>query len=116
MSLRGVFCAAATPLKADLSPDHDLLVEHVKRLLADGCHGVAMLGTTSEANSFSMAERKAMLEAVVKSGVDPRVLMPGTGLAAGRDALRRAAAVLLQGCVGRGAARCLFADHRRRGR
>jgi 4-hydroxy-tetrahydrodipicolinate synthase len=82
MSLRGVFCAAATPLKADLSPDHDLLVEHVKRLLADGCHGVAMLGTTSEANSFSMAERKAMLEAVVKSGVDPRVLMPGTGLAA----------------------------------
>lgn len=82
MRLRGVFCAAATPLKVDLSPDHDLLVEHVKRLLADGCHGVAMLGTTSEANSFSMAERKAMLEAVVKSGVDPSVLMPGTGLAA----------------------------------
>lgn len=82
MTLRGVFCAAATPVKADLSPDHDLLIEHVKRLLAEGCHGIAMLGTTSEANSFSMAERKAMLEAVVKSGVDPKVLMPGTGLSA----------------------------------
>ena len=82
MSLRGVFCAAATPLKADLSPDHGLLIEHLKRLLEDGCHGVAMLGSTSEANSFSTSERKAMLEAVVKSGVHPQVLMPGTGLPA----------------------------------
>lgn len=82
MTLRGVFCASATPLDADLKPNHALLVEHAKRLLDDGCHGVALLGSTGEANSFSTAERKAMLEAVVAGGVSPDALLPGTGVPA----------------------------------
>ena len=70
-----------------------------------------MLGTTGEANSFSAAERTALLEAVVRDGIAPNRLLPGTGVAAlsetialTRHALSRrrryrgdAAAVLLQG-------------------
>lgn len=82
MSIRGVFSAAATPLNADLSPDHEALVAHCRQLLEDGCHGIAMLGSTGEANSFSTDERRAMLEAVVKSGIAPDQLLPGTGLSA----------------------------------
>jgi 4-hydroxy-tetrahydrodipicolinate synthase len=80
--LRGVYCAVATPLKADLSPDTDRLVQQCKALLANGCHGLGILGSTGEANSFSTAERMAILEAVVASGIAPEVLMPGTGVSA----------------------------------
>ncbi len=79
---RGVFCAAATPLTADLAPDHALFTAHCRRLLEQGCDGIALLGTTGEANSFSSGERKALLEAAVRAGVAPSKLMPGTGVAA----------------------------------
>jgi 4-hydroxy-tetrahydrodipicolinate synthase len=78
----GVFAAALTPLAADLSPDHAAFIAHCRYLLAEGCDGVAMLGTTGEANSFSARERQALLEAVVAAGIAPDRLLPGTGVAA----------------------------------
>ena len=78
----GVFSASLTPLQADLAPDHGLFVEHCHYLLDEGCDGIALLGTTGEANSFSSGERKALLEAAVRAGVAPSKLMPGTGVAA----------------------------------
>jgi 4-hydroxy-tetrahydrodipicolinate synthase len=78
--IKGVYCAAATPVDENLNPDLVRLADHAKRLIADGCHGVAMLGSTGEANSFSLTERKAMLEAVVNSGVAGEKLLPGTGV------------------------------------
>lgn len=77
----GVFCAAVSPVHADLTPDHAALAAHCRTLLDEGCDGVALLGTTGEANSFSAAERRAMLEAVVGSGIAPDKLLPGTGVA-----------------------------------
>lgn len=79
---RGVFSAALTPITADHAPDHALFVAHCRRLLAEGCDGIAMLGTTGEANSFSSDERGALLEAVVAAGIAPDRLLPGTGVAA----------------------------------
>ncbi|WP_426957047.1 dihydrodipicolinate synthase family protein [Muricoccus radiodurans] len=78
----GVFSAALTPLTEDLSPDLPVFVDHAKRLIAQGCDGVALLGTTGEANSFSADERKAILEAAVQGGVEPARLLPGTGVVA----------------------------------
>src|SRR5690606_19536114 len=80
--ISGVFSAAATPFNADLSPDHGLLAAHCRGLLADGCHGIALLGTTGEANSLSVGERMSLVEAVLRRGVAPEQLMPGTGVAA----------------------------------
>jgi 4-hydroxy-tetrahydrodipicolinate synthase len=77
-----VFCAALTPLDAELAPDHARYVAHCRYLLSEGCDGIAMLGTTGEANSFSAAERTALLEAVVRDGIAPNRLLPGTGVAA----------------------------------
>lgn len=83
----GVFSAALTPLDAELAPDHARFVEHCRYLLNEGCDGIAMLGTTGEANSFSIAERTALLEAAIAGGVKPSQLLPGTGVAAFTDTI-----------------------------
>jgi len=77
-AITGVYCAAATPIEADARPALGLFAEHCKALLAEGCHGIALMGTTGEANSFSVAERKAILETALKSGIDAEQLLPGT--------------------------------------
>jgi len=81
-SIRGVFSAAASPVNADLSPDGAALAAHCRQLLDDGCHGIALLGSTGEANSFSLEERKGLLEAVVAADIPASALLPGTGLCA----------------------------------
>ena len=83
----GVNCAAATPLNADFTPDLGRFAAHCKWLLEQGCHGIALLGTTGEANSFSVVERKSILEAALKAGIAPDQLLPGTGVAAGPDTI-----------------------------
>jgi 4-hydroxy-tetrahydrodipicolinate synthase len=77
--IRGVFCASATPLNADLTPDLGAFAAHARTLIDDGCDGIALLGTTGEANSFALAERRTILEAAA-SAVGPERLMPGTGV------------------------------------
>lgn len=81
-AITGVFCAAATPIGTDLAPDLPLFTEHCRRLLEDGCDGIALLGTTGEANSFCGAERRQVLEAAVAAGISPDQLLPGTGTTA----------------------------------
>lgn len=77
--ISGVYCASATPVNADLSPDLGAITAHARALIDDGCDGIALLGTTGEANSFSLAERRTILEAAAKA-VGPERLMPGTGV------------------------------------
>ena len=81
VSLSGVYCAAATPVLPDLSPDLAAFGVHCRALLEDGCDGIALLGTTGEANSFSSVERREILEAALKAGIAAERLLPGTGLA-----------------------------------
>ena len=82
LPITGVYCASVTPVTSDLAPDHSAFVAHCRRLLEQGCDGVALLGTTGEANSFSATERKALLESAVSGGIAPEHLLPGTGVAA----------------------------------
>ena len=78
-SINGVFCAAATPFDRQGGVDHDRYTAHCRWLLDSGCHGVAMLGTTGEANSLTVSERMDLLDRVLASGIDADQLMPGTG-------------------------------------
>ncbi len=86
-SIEGVYCAAATPLKADGTPDLALFGAHSKALLDEGCHGIAMLGSTGEANSFGLNERMALLEAALDGGTPPEALLPGTSSCSVTDAV-----------------------------
>jgi 4-hydroxy-tetrahydrodipicolinate synthase len=81
-AISGVWSAVATPLDEGLNPDRAKLDRQCRWLLDNGCDGIALLGTTGEANSFSVSERKAMLEGVIAGGVTPDQLAPGVGVAA----------------------------------
>ena len=78
----GVMAAVLTPLADDMSPAHEQWLEHCRHLLAQGCTGLAVLGTTSEANSFTVAERLAMLDALGNSDIDAGRSLPGVGCCA----------------------------------
>jgi len=84
---KGVFAAALTPLGDDLVPDHAALIGHYRWLLRQGCDGIVCLGTTGEANSFSLDERLALLDALAGTELPSRLIV-GTGCCAIPDSVR----------------------------
>jgi 4-hydroxy-tetrahydrodipicolinate synthase len=84
---RGVLSPALTPFKADLEPDRPAFVDFCNWLLKEGANGLAVFGTTSEANSLSQSERISLLEHLVEKGIPAAKLMPGTGAANLPDAV-----------------------------
>lgn len=84
-ALSGVWAASLTPLDSELAPDVDRMVPHIDRLLADGCDGVVVFGTTGEAASFSVPERIRFLDQLIERGVDPSRLIVGVGCSAITD-------------------------------
>jgi 4-hydroxy-tetrahydrodipicolinate synthase len=97
---KGVLAAVLTPMGDDLAPDHAAFSAHCNRLLAAGCHGLSVFGTTGEANSLSVGERLAAFEALLESGVPAQTLLPGTGSCALTDTVRLSRAALDAGTAG----------------
>src|SRR5467141_2966732 len=98
--LSGVLAPVVTPFMRDLSPDRERYVRHCKWLLANGCRGLAVFGTNSEANSLSVDERMVLLETLIQEGVPAAALMPGTGCCALTDSVRLTAHAVKLGCGG----------------
>ncbi|MDI3307544.1 MAG: dihydrodipicolinate synthase family protein [Acetobacteraceae bacterium] len=96
----GINAAVLTAMRPDLSPDLDRMAAHCKWLLANGCNGLGILGTTGEANSFGLNERKAILEGLIARGVPAGVMMPGTGCASLTDTVELTQHAKAQGCRG----------------
>src|SRR5438105_11501218 len=85
--LRGVIAAVATPINEDGSPDVARATKLARYLLDNGCDGLNVLGTTGEATSFSLEQRKAVMSEYKKAGLPLDRLMVGTGAAATADAV-----------------------------
>jgi 4-hydroxy-tetrahydrodipicolinate synthase len=96
----GVIAPVLTPFGEADEPDGERLLNHARWLLKDGCTGLAPFGTTSEANSLGLDERMELLETLVEGGIDPRKLMPGTGLCALSDAVVLTRHAVEAGCGG----------------
>jgi len=100
--LSGVIAAIATPITEEGSPDLDRVLALARYLLDHGCDGLNVLGTTGEATSFSVEERKAVMNAYQANGLPMQRLMVGTGAAAVADAValtRHAAALGFAGAL-----------------
>ena len=63
----GVNAAVLSPMRDDLSIDLDRMAAHCRWLLANGCNGLGILGTTGEANSIGIDERIEVMEGLVES-------------------------------------------------
>jgi 4-hydroxy-tetrahydrodipicolinate synthase len=85
--LRGVIAAIATPVDETGSPDTARATKLARHLLDNGCDGLNVLGTTGEATSFSLEERKRVMSAYRDAGLPMDRLMVGTGAAAVADAV-----------------------------
>jgi len=81
----GVNAAVLTAMNDDLSVDLDRMAAHCRWLLANGCNGLGVLGTTGEANSLGISERIAVLEGLAARGIPAARMMPGTGTTALTD-------------------------------
>ena len=86
-TLSGVIAAVATPVEGDGAPDLKRAVKLARHLLENGCDGLNVLGTTGEATSFSLDERRSVMSAYKKEGLPLDRLMVGTGAAAMSDAV-----------------------------
>lgn len=95
----GLWAPAVTPLDDALLPDAERFIAHAKGLLADGCHGIGIYGTTGEATSFSIGEKEALLEKTLAAGIPPEQLMVGTGCAALSDTLQLTKRALALDCT-----------------
>ena len=98
--ITGVLSPVVTPFGKDLAPDAVRFVRHCKWLLANGCSGLAVFGTNSEANSMSVGEKLELLEALVAGGIPPAALMPGTGHCALTDSVAMTRRAVEMGCGG----------------
>lgn len=95
-----LFVPAITPFAADLSVDTARFIANCKALLDDGADGLAPFGTTSEANSLSVAERVDLLDALIDAGVPAARLIPGTGCAALPDSIALTRHAVSRGVLG----------------
>lgn len=85
-TLAGLWPPVATPFRDDRALDTDRLIRHSRELLREGAHGLAVLGTTSEANSLSLEERRRVIDSLVEAGIPADGLLPGTGACSVEDA------------------------------
>jgi 4-hydroxy-tetrahydrodipicolinate synthase len=97
---RGVLAAILTPVGPDLAPDRERFLTHARWLLANGCDGLNVLGTTGEAASFSVAQRTALMEALAASGLPLGAMLVGTGAAALADAVALTRSAVALGFAG----------------
>jgi 4-hydroxy-tetrahydrodipicolinate synthase len=85
--LQGVIAAIATAVDDKGEPDCARSTALARFLLANGCDGLNVLGTTGEATSFSLEQRKRVMSAYSEAGLPLDRLMVGTGAASVADAV-----------------------------
>ena len=85
--LRGVIAAIATAVDDSGEPDCARSIALARFLLANGCDGLNVLGTTGEATSFSLDQRRRVMNAYADSDLPLDRMMVGTGAAALADAI-----------------------------
>jgi 4-hydroxy-tetrahydrodipicolinate synthase len=98
-SSRGVLAPVVTPFTAELRPDAERLARHCRWLLRRDV-GLAVFGTNSEANSLSVQEKVALLDALIAAGIPPARMMPGTGCCAFPDTVELTRRAVQHGCAG----------------
>jgi len=98
--IRGLIAPILSPFTDDLSFDQITYNKLAKNLLGSGCAGLTPFGTTGEALSIGVEDRKRALDGLIASGIDPSVLIPGTGLCNLSESVALSQQAVDAGCEG----------------
>src|ERR1051325_1975858 len=96
----GVLVPVSTPFTPAGEPDTGRFVAFCRFLLDQGADGLAIFGTTSEANSMSAGERMELLDRLIDAGIPAARLMPGTGACSVTEAASLISHAVGHGCGG----------------
>ena len=85
--INGVYTASLTPLTSKLEPNISKLIDHVSWLLESGSDGIALLGSTGEANSLTLNQRLGIIKKSGKKLPHQKIII-GTGSCAIQDTVK----------------------------
>ncbi|MDA7714206.1 dihydrodipicolinate synthase family protein [Candidatus Pelagibacter sp.] len=77
--IKGIFAASMSIFNSDLSLNIEKTVNHAEKIIDQGCHGVAIFGSTGQAQLISISEKISLLCQLSKSKHKNKYLI-GTGL------------------------------------
>ena len=99
-NFEGVLVPVLTPFTADFKPDSARFISMCKWLLDQGANGLAIFGTTSEANSMSVAQREELLDQLITAGIPANSLLVGVGACSLDEVIRITRKSTKLGCGG----------------
>ena len=77
--LKGIFAASMSVLNNDLSLNIEKTIEHAEMVIDNGCHGVALFGSTGQAQLISVSEKINLFNQLSISKYKDKYII-GTGL------------------------------------
>ena len=77
--IKGIYAATMSILNEDLSLNVAKTINHSEQLINDGCHGVAIFGSTGQAQLISVSEKIKLLNELSLSKYKEKFII-GTGL------------------------------------
>ena len=77
--IKGIYAASMSIFNSDLSLNIEKTVKHAEKIIERGCHGVAIFGSTGQAQLISISEKISLLNHLSKSKYKNKYLI-GTGL------------------------------------
>ena len=76
--INGIYAASVSILDRNLRLDISKTIKHAENLIDQGCHGVAILGSTGQAQLISLEEKIKLIEELSKSKYKENLIV-GTG-------------------------------------
>ena len=77
--IKGIYAAGMSIFNEDLSLNISKTINHAEKIIDQGCHGVAVFGSTGQAQLISVSEKISLLNQLSKSKYKDKYLI-GTGL------------------------------------
>ena len=77
--IKGIYAASMSIFNKDLTLNIEKTINHAEKIIDQGCHGVAIFGSTGQAQLISMSEKISLLNKLSQSQHKDKFLI-GTGL------------------------------------
>ncbi len=77
--IKGIYAASLSILDENLALNIDKTINHAENLIDQGCHGVAIFGSTGQAQLISVSEKIQLINKLANSKYRDKYII-GTGL------------------------------------